>query len=159
MIGQTSRQHIKMMKSSGRRRELRTSGISSRRPPDPLDTALNKRMAAATLAAAPRLIFIAGVSSRYHPNRDPILRSDVTLTSSQLRIVTLPLISRQEPNGYKFRRFGGQLPLKNSNLESYFHQLPFKFKLYKQPQKSYNFMTQLPFKVKFKIWFRLLIKL
>ena len=94
MIGQTSRQHKKMRKSSGRRRELQSSGISSERRSDPLDTALNKRMAAATLSAAPRLIFIAGVSSRYHPNRDPILRSDVTLTSSQLRIVTLPLISR-----------------------------------------------------------------
>ena len=88
MIGQTSRQHKKMMKSSRRRRELQSSGISSERRSDPLDTALNKRMAAATLLAAPRLIFIAGVPGRYHPNRDPILRSDVTLTSSRLRIVT-----------------------------------------------------------------------
>ena len=51
MIGQTSRQHKKMRKSSGRRRELQSSGISSERRSDPLDTELNKRLAAAMSTA------------------------------------------------------------------------------------------------------------
>ena len=89
-IGQTRRQLKATRKSSGWRRELRTSGIISTRRPGRDSICINKRTPACNTRGL-RFLFISGVSSRYHLRRGPNLRFDVPLTSSQSRIVTCML--------------------------------------------------------------------